>query len=168
MASDAGGKAVRRLPLARSRKRLRFERRVRVWLWLLSVHAFVFAIALLQIEKVSAATQVASLAGLLLLWLLSSNALVEMIVRPLQTLANVVAALREDDYSFRARGARRDDALGDLALEINALANMLQSQRVSAIEAAALLQQVVEAMETPVLAFDPGSRLRLLNPAGAR
>jgi len=50
----------------------------------------------------------------------------EQIVRPLQTLANVVAALREDDYSFRARGGQRSDALGDLALEVNRLAGTLQ------------------------------------------
>ena len=38
----------------------------------------------------------------------------EQIIRPLQTLANVVSALRESDYSFRARGSRQLDALGEL------------------------------------------------------
>ena len=37
------------------------------------------------------------------------------IVRPLQTLANVVGALREGDYSFRARLAIPNDALGGLS-----------------------------------------------------
>ena len=32
--------------------------------------------------------------------------------RPLQTLSNLLAALREDDFSIRARGADRDDPLG--------------------------------------------------------
>ena len=47
----------------------------------------------------------------------------------MQTLSNIVAALRDNDFSFRARGARRGDAMGDLALEINALASTLQQQR---------------------------------------
>ena len=33
------------------------------------------------------------------------------IVRPLQTVSNVLAALREDDFSIRAREASADDAL---------------------------------------------------------
>jgi nitrogen fixation/metabolism regulation signal transduction histidine kinase len=94
--------------------------------------------------------------------------LTEQIVRPLQTLANVVAALREDDYSFRARGARRNDAVGDLALEVNALASMLQGQRAGALEAMALVERVMSSMQSPVLAFDPEGRLRLLNAAGER
>ena len=57
-------------------------------------------------------------------WLLAM-ALQEQVTRPLQTLANVVAALREEDYSFRARGAAADDALGELSIEVNGLADLL-------------------------------------------
>src|SRR5260370_15866774 len=92
----------------------------------------------------------------------------EQMTRPLQTLANVVAALREDDYSFRARGGRRNDALGDLALEVNALAGMLQGQRAGALEAMALVERVMSSVEAPVLAFDPEGRLILHNAAGQR
>ena len=46
------------------------------------------------------------LAGCLLLYLvLVAASLIEGLVRPLQTLSNVVSSLREGDYSFRARGA---------------------------------------------------------------
>ncbi len=83
-------------------------------------------------------------------------------------VANVVAALREDDYSFRARGGQRNDALGDLALEVNRLAGMLQGQRSGALEAMALVERVMRSMQSPVLAFDPEGRLRLLNAAGER
>ncbi len=92
----------------------------------------------------------------------------EQIVRPLQTLANVIAALREDDYSFRARGGRRNDAVGDLALEVNALAAVLQARRGSSIEAMALLERVMSAMQSPVLAFAPDGTLRLLNAAAEK
>jgi nitrogen fixation/metabolism regulation signal transduction histidine kinase len=89
-------------------------------------------------------------------------------VRPLQTLANVVAALREEDYSFRARGAITDDALGELSLEVNALADLLADQRIRAIEATALLRRVVEEIDAPLFAFDPEQVLRLVNPAGEK
>src|SRR5688500_10837656 len=34
------------------------------------------------------------------------------VMRPLQTLANLTASLRERDYAVRGRHARKDDALG--------------------------------------------------------
>src|SRR3982751_448493 len=52
----------------------------------------------------------------------------EHVVRPLQTMTNLLAALREGDYSIRARGARPDDALGEVLLEINALGETLRTQ----------------------------------------
>lgn len=38
-------------------------------------------------------------------WLVVTTMLREKVVRPLQTLSNMLAALREGDYSIRARGA---------------------------------------------------------------
>ena len=99
-------------------------------------------------------------------WWLLAMALHEQTTRPLQTLANVVAALREEDYSFRARGAATEDALGELSLEVNALADLLADQRIRAIEATALLRRVVEEIELPLFTFDPRSVLRLVNSAG--
>jgi nitrogen fixation/metabolism regulation signal transduction histidine kinase len=108
------------------------------------------------------------LVALTLAWMFAVSLLMEQIIRPLQTLANVVAALREDDYSFRARGGQRNDAVGDLALEVNRLAGMLQGQRAGALEAMALVERVMRSMQSPVLAFDPDGRLRLLNPAAEK
>ena len=71
------------------------------------------------------------LGGCLLVYLLVvAAALIEGLIRPLQTLSNVVSSLREGDYSFRARGAQAPDSLGELAAEVNALADLLQRQRV--------------------------------------
>ena len=95
-------------------------------------------------------------------------ALHDQIIRPLQTLANVVGALREEDYSFRARMAVPDDALGELSLEVNMLADLLAEHRIGAIEATALLQRVVEEVDIPLFAFDPNEVLRLVNSAGER
>ncbi len=102
------------------------------------------------------------------LWLVLTLALLDQIVRPLQTLTNVVGALREEDYSFRARGAVANDALGELALEINALADILTEQRIQTIEATALLRRVVDEIDAPLFTFDPDHILRLVNAAGER
>jgi two-component system nitrogen regulation sensor histidine kinase NtrY len=158
----------KRLPLGASRRRLSFERRVRVWLYLFGLPALVLCWILLWQHSVEISIQAISLLVFAACWALAASVLTEQITRPLQTLSNVVAALREDDYSFRARGGRRNDALGDLALEINALAAMLQNQRAGSLEAMALVERVMSSMQSPVLAFDPESRLKLLNTAGER
>ena len=99
---------------------------------------------------------------------LISAALVESFVRPLQTLANVVSSLREGDYSFRARGSGSGDAVGELAAEINTLADLLQKQRVRSLEATALLARILEVMHAPLFAFDRDQMLQLVNNAGVQ
>src|SRR5438045_8628038 len=98
--------------------------------------------------------------------LLIGAALLDHIIHPLQTLANVVGALRDEDYSFRARLAVPEDALGELSRDVNALADLRAQHRTGAIEAAALLQRVGEKVEILICAVDPASKLRLLNSAG--
>jgi two-component system, NtrC family, nitrogen regulation sensor histidine kinase NtrY len=154
------------MPLGRSGGRLGFERRLRLWLYLLGLPTAVLCWLLLWRYSVEPLEQCLVLLALVLGWMFAVSLLMEQITRPLQTLANVVAALREDDYSFRARGGLRNDAIGDLALEVNRLASMLQGQRASALEAMALVERVMRSMQSPVLAFDPEGRLRLLNVAG--
>jgi two-component system nitrogen regulation sensor histidine kinase NtrY len=122
----------------------------------------------LRQHHVDSSIQWIALPSIAIAWMFVVSLLLEQIVRPLQTLANVVAALREDDYSFRASGGRRNDAMGDLALEINALAGMLQVQRLGAMEAMALVERVMKSMQSPVLAFDPDGKLKLLNAAAER
>jgi len=89
-------------------------------------------------------------------------------VRPLQTLSNLLAALREGDYSFRARSSRPDDALGEVTREANALGDTLRQQRLDAVEASALLRKVMEEIDVAVFTFDSQEQLRLLNRAGER
>jgi nitrogen fixation/metabolism regulation signal transduction histidine kinase len=109
------------------------------------------------------------LGGCLLIYLLLvAAALVEGLIRPLQTLTNVVSSLREGDYSFRARGAGSQDAVAELAAEVNALADLLQKQRVRSLEATALLGRILEVMHAPLFAFDREDTLQLVNNAGVR
>lgn len=86
--------------------------------------------------------------------------------RPLQTLSNLLTAIREGDYSFRARTPTSDDALGDVFRELNTLSELLQQQRAKAMEATALLRSVMEEIDVGVFAFDADGRLRLVNRAG--
>src|SRR5438876_5646106 len=90
----------------------------------------------------------------------------EHLVHPLQTMTNLLAALREGDYSIRARGAREDDALGETLLEINSLGETLRVQRLGAFEATALLRTIMAGIDVAVFTFDPERRLRLVNRAG--
>ena len=79
------------------------------------------------------------------------------VVVPLQTLANLLAALREDDFSIRGRTANPDDPLGAALIEVNALAETLHEQRLGAVEATALLRTVMEQIDVAVFAFDPAA-----------
>jgi nitrogen fixation/metabolism regulation signal transduction histidine kinase len=101
-------------------------------------------------------------------WLGFSLAVREKVVFPLQTLSNLLAALREGDFSIRARGAIYDDALGDALLEVNSLGQTLREQRLGAMEATALLQTVMAEIDVAIFAFDKDQRLRLINRAGER
>ncbi len=91
--------------------------------------------------------------------------LVQRVVFPLQTLANLLGGMREGDFSTRARGAVRDDALGEVLIEANALAETLREQRLGALEATALLRTVITELDSAVFAFDENRKLRLANRA---
>ncbi len=154
-----------RIPLGASRRRLSYERRLRLWLAVLALPSVLLLGSVAFQRTGSIALTIASVLAFACIWAIASAYLFDQLVRPLQTLANVVAALREDDFSFRARGAKRGDSLGDLALEINFLAGTLQHQRLGARDALTLVEQVMTSMQSPVLAFSPTGNLRLLNQA---
>jgi nitrogen fixation/metabolism regulation signal transduction histidine kinase len=84
----------------------------------------------------------------------------------MQTLTNLLAALREGDYSLRSRGARRDDSLGEVMREINSLGETLLTGRREAAEASALLGSVMTEIDVAVFTFDGSGLLRLINRSG--
>jgi nitrogen fixation/metabolism regulation signal transduction histidine kinase len=89
-------------------------------------------------------------------------------VRRLKTVSNLVSALREGDYSVRGRDAVRSDALGEVLWEVNALGDLLRTERLGELEATALLRQVMEEIEVAIFAFDGAGELRLVNRAAAK
>lgn len=105
------------------------------------------------------------------LWVFLAAALRRHIIFPLQTVSNLVAALREGDFSVRGRQSRAlkpDDTLEELIREVNELARTLHTQRLGAVEATALLGKVMEEIDVAVFTFDADNRLKLLNRSAAR
>ena len=143
-------------------------RRTRLFCFLLALPALLLAGFLFYRDSIGLAPAILLAACLIFYLLLVAAVLLEGVARPLQTLSNVLSSLREGDYSFRARGAGSQDALGELASEVNALADLLQKQRVRSLEATALLARILEVMSAPLFAFDRGGLLQLVNNAGAK
>lgn len=154
---------------ARSRKRTRSVlRRVWCYCFLLALPALIPTAILFYWHPVGLVPSLVLAACGFAYFALIAAGLIDSLVRPLQALANVVFSIREGDYSFRARAATVHDALGELALEINSLADLLQKQRIRSLEAAALLARILEVMDAPLFAFDRECRLQLVNNAGLK
>ena len=148
--------------------RLTFERRVSFLALAAGFPAVGLAAWLLWYDNYSARVQWTIDLFLVLLWLGVSFSLKQRIVRPLQTLSNILAAIREGDYSIRGRRAEMGDALGEVMLEVNDLGQTLREQRLGALEATALLRTVMSEIDVAVFAFDGEQRLRLVNRAGEK
>src|SRR5881397_2598742 len=150
-----------------SRSAPRHERRV-FWLALLGgFPAVALALGLLWFGDFTLRTQWTLTLLIAGFWLACASILRAHVVRPLQTVSNMIAALRERDYTLRARGSNPEDALGLLLLELNGLGEDLRAQRLGALEATALLRRVMEEIDVAVFAFDGVAALRVVNRAGA-
>src|SRR5213592_1101026 len=150
----------------KTRRRLSYERKI-TWLALGAVApALLVALALLWFGGHSSKVQwtlTMLILGCVLVFISSAR---EHIVRPLQTLSNLLAALREGDYSIRARGAGEGSAMSEVLLEVNSLGETLRQQRLGAFEATALLRTIMSEIDVAIFTFDPERRLRLVNRAG--
>src|SRR3546814_18458438 len=83
------------------------------------------------------------------------------VVYPLYTLAGLLEALREGDYSLRGV---QGGVLGGAIYDVNALADRLQKERLQFEDASRLLGKTLAALDSAVFVFDHDARLRLLNP----
>jgi nitrogen fixation/metabolism regulation signal transduction histidine kinase len=153
---------------ARGRPRLRHEQRILATALLAGLGGALVALALLWLGDHSPKVRWTFTVLVLATWIGFALAARERVVRPLQIVSNLLAALREGDFSIRARGAGLGDALGEAMLEVNILAETLRQQRLGALEATALLRKVMEEIDVVVFAFDGERRLRLANRAGER
>ena len=155
-------------PLGKRRRQLPFERRVLFLAISAGLPGVVLSLTMLWRGHYTPKVQWTLTALVVSLWLGFAFALRERVVRNLQTLSNLLAALREGDYSIRARGANQRDALGELITEVNALGETLREQRLGALEATTLLRTVMSEIDVAVFAFDGAGRLALVNRTGER
>jgi nitrogen fixation/metabolism regulation signal transduction histidine kinase len=155
-------------PSVGGKTRLKFEKRVTLLSLAAGFPGVALCAFLLWHGNYSAQVQWTVDLLLTLLWLGISFNLKQRIVRPLQTLSNILAAIREGDFSIRGRRALSGDALGEVMLEVNDLGQTLREQRLGAMEATALLRTVMHEIDVVVFAFDGDHRLRLVNRAGER
>jgi nitrogen fixation/metabolism regulation signal transduction histidine kinase len=154
--------------LAQLWRRLRFENRLLLAALAIGLPGTALAIFLLWRTTLEAATRWTLIVVFVGLWLGLAIVLRKRVVYSLRTVASLLEALRQEDYSLRAHREGRDDALNDLFTEINLLSEQLSDRRLSALEATALLRTVMAEIEVAIFAFDPERKLRLVNRAGER
>lgn len=150
------------------RLRLPYERRVLLLAVAGSFPAVGLAVLLLWTGEFSPRLRWTLSLAAVGVWGIALVALRERLIRPLQTVSNMLAALHEGDYSMRARLGRPDDPLGLVAYEVNALGETLREQRLEVLEATTLLRRIMEEIDVAVLAFDAQDRLVLANRAAER
>lgn len=144
-------------------KRLTHDQRVIVLTILAGLPGVAVSLGFLWLGSYPARVQWTASIALVGVWLGVTMALREQIVRPLGTLANMLAALREGDFSIRARVGDGSDALSLAYLEVNQLEDILRHQRLGAVEATETLRKVLEEIDVAVFAFDPDETLRIVN-----
>jgi two-component system, NtrC family, nitrogen regulation sensor histidine kinase NtrY len=149
-------------------KPLLYERRILFLALSAGLGSTLVAMILLWTGHYSSKLQWTLTVMMIVAWLSFAFTAQSRVVFPLRTLSNLLAALREGDFSIRARGANVEDALGEVLREVNALGETLRQQRLGALEATALLRKVMEEIDVAVFAFDGNGALRLVNRAGER
>jgi two-component system, NtrC family, nitrogen regulation sensor histidine kinase NtrY len=165
---DTAGAAESGMRRSRFASLLSFESRILLLALATGLPALIATLLLLYSGGYN--NRVISVVAVILLWVWWKLAvgLRTKVVRPLQTLANLLGAVREGDFSQRARLPEQADALGQVMHEVNAIAATLREQRLGAVEATALLHRVMEEVDVAVFAFDDQETLRLVNRAGER
>jgi two-component system, NtrC family, nitrogen regulation sensor histidine kinase NtrY len=145
-----------------------FERRVLLSAWLVALPSILGAGLMLMLrDQLDALTLTLGGIALLVTAILAAR-LQHNVVYPLYTLANLLEALREGDYSLRGSRAQQRDAIGEVVWEVNTLSQTLRDQRLKVEETSALLGKIIASIDIAIFSFDGGGQLRLINPAGER
>src|SRR6476660_10160262 len=118
---------------SRSDSCLRFDQRILLLALAAGFPAALVALILLWTGDYTPKVQWTLTVFIVGVWAGCSFSVRQRVVLPLQTLSNLLAALRESDFSIRARGASSagaatDDPLGAVLMEVNVLASTLHDQ----------------------------------------
>lgn len=145
---------------------MRFEHNILTRTLASGLVAVLAALVLIWTGGLSRQTEVVLTLLVIVPWLGLAVGVRSKVAYLLRTLANLMEALREGDYSMRLRGASRSDALGELIVEVNQLTRSLQDRRFSAIEATALLRKTLGQIDVAMFGFDQQGDLCLINDSG--
>ncbi len=148
--------------------KLSHDARVLILALLAGLPAVVVSVVLLALNNHDARTQWTLDLLIFSFWLAFAFAARSRVAGPLRTLASLLEAMREGDYSIRGRVDDPKEPMGEVMQQVNAMAATLRDQRLGALEATALLRKVMEEIDVGVFAFDPQQGLRLVNRAGER
>src|SRR6516225_8631717 len=124
-------------------KSLTYERRVQLLALAAGLPGSLVALLLLWLGPYSSQTAWTLTLFIVGAWLGFAASLRHRVVFSLQTLSNLLAAMREEDFSLRG-------------------------QRLGALEATALLRTVMEEIDVAVFTFDEVGKLKLVNRAAER
>jgi nitrogen fixation/metabolism regulation signal transduction histidine kinase len=148
------------------RKRwLTFERRIFLLTLCAGAPAVIATAILLATGEYSGGTRWTVIIIVLLAWVGFATSVKDRFAYSMRTLANLLGALRDGDFSFRLRMDDRG-SLGEVYAQINEMAETLHEQRLGAMEATALLQKVISEIDVAIFAFDARGLLRLINKSG--
>jgi nitrogen fixation/metabolism regulation signal transduction histidine kinase len=150
------------------RLHLSSERRLLLLALAVGLPGSALALALLWTSTLATPTRWILTVLLVVSWAFLAAVVRRRTVYSLRTIASLLEALRQEDYSMRGHRRDPDDALDDVFREINLLSEGLSEQRLSALEASALLRAVMAEIDVAVFTFDPEHRLRLVNRAGEK
>jgi two-component system nitrogen regulation sensor histidine kinase NtrY len=147
---------------------MRFERRILMLTLLSGLAGMLVALVFIWAFPFQLSTKLTLTFLLLIFWIGFGFAVKSKVAFPLRTILNLLGALREGDYSMRLRGARKDDAMGELAWEVNRLVQFLQRQRFDVVESTALMRKILAEIDVALFGFDSGGILQWVNDSGQR
>jgi len=145
---------------------MRFEREITALALLSGLAGVLMALVLLWTGSFQLSTQLSLTFLMLACWIGFALAVRNKVAFPLRTILNIVGALRDGDYSMRLRGARQDDAMGELAWEVNRLIQFLQGRRFDVVESTALLRKILAEIDVALFGFDSSGVLEWVNDSG--
>jgi len=145
---------------------MRFERKITALSLSGGLAGILMALGFLWAGSSQRSTQLILTFLILMCWIGFALSVKNKVAFPLRTILNLLGALREGDYSMRLRGARQDDAMGELAWEVNRLVQFLQGQRFDVVESTALLRKILAEIDVALFGFDSSGALQWVNDSG--
>jgi nitrogen fixation/metabolism regulation signal transduction histidine kinase len=145
---------------------MKFERKITVLSLMGGLAGILMALVFLWTYSFQLSTKLILTFLILICWIGFAFSVKNKVAFPLRTILNLLGALREGDYSMRLRGACRDDAMGELAWEVNRLVQFLQKQRFDVVESTALLRKILAEIDVALFGFDSSGVLQWVNDSG--